>query len=299
MFTRIKELLIGSPLPTHLLKHERLDNIRALAAFSPDALSSIAYANQEIYLGLIVAGTVGLGFAFPIGLVITVLLAIVALSYRQTIHGYPSGGGSYAVAHKNLGTIPGLVTAAALMLGYILTAAVSITAGVAAIASAFPELLPYRVGLSLALLVLITLINLRGAREAGTLMAIPVYLFLITYLPLLVYGYILLVQDGPVAPILSPELGPQPVTPYLLLRTFSAGCTALTGIEAISNGVPAFRHPEARNAGRTLVAMAILMAILFAGSIGLTQYLGITVGPDETILSGLAERVLGRGAAYF
>jgi amino acid transporter len=191
MFSRIKELLIGSPLPTHLLKHERLDNIRALAAFSPDALSSIAYANQEIYLGLVVAGVAGLGLAFPIGLVITALLAIVAFSYRQTIQGYPSGGGSYVVAQKNLGTIPGLVTAGALMMGYILTAAVSITAGAAAITSAIPELWPHRVALSLAFLLLITLINLRGARESGTLMAIPVYLFLFAYLTMLAYGLII------------------------------------------------------------------------------------------------------------
>lgn len=299
MIGRIKEILIGSPLPTQLLKHERLDNVRALAAFSPDALSSIAYANQEIYLGLVVAGAAGLALAFPIGLVITLLLAIVAFSYLQTIHGYPSGGGSYVAARENLGTIVGLVTAAALMMGYILTAAVSITAGVAAIASAFPELWPYRVSLSLIFLLLITLINLRGARETGTIMAIPVYLFLSIYLPMLIYGLYISVRNGQAFPIMPLGLDTQPVTLYLLLRTFSAGCTALTGIEAISNGVPSFQPPESKNAGRTLIIMAILMVILFLGSISLTQYLGILPGPDETILSALAHRILGRGAAYF
>jgi len=299
MLNRIKELLIGSPLPTQLLKHERFDNIRALAAFSPDALSSIAYANQEIYLGLAVAGVAGLGLAFPIGLVITALLVMVALSYLQTIHAYPSGGGSYVVARENLGTMPGLIAAAALMIGYILTAAVSITAGVAAIASAFPELWPHRVAFSLGCLILITLINLRGARESGTLMSIPVYLFLFTYLPMLAYGLFILVRDGPASPVIPTNLDIQPVTLFLLLSTFSTGCTALTGIEAISNGVPSFHPPESKNAGRTLIAMAILMVILFLGSVSLTQYLGITASTDETILSGLAHRIFGRGVAYF
>lgn len=190
MLSRIKHLLLGPPLPTQKLMHERLNKIRALAAFSPDALSSIAYANQEIYLGLVVAGSAGLSLSLPIGLAITGLLILVALSYFQTIHGYPSGGGSYIVARANLGTVPGLVAAAALLMDYLLTAAVSLTAGVAAIASAFPVLWPYRVPLSLLLLLVITLANLRGLRETGTLMAIPVYLFLFTYLPMLAYGLV-------------------------------------------------------------------------------------------------------------
>ena len=178
MASLIKHLLIGSPLPTQKLADVRLNKVRALAAFSPDALSSIAYANQEIYLGLVVAGSAGLAFSFPISLVITTLLILVALSYFQTIHAYPSGGGSYTVARENLGTLPGLITAAALLIGYLLTAAVSLTAGVAELASAFPSLWPYRIPLALLLLFIIAVLNLRGAQEAGAWMAVPVYLFL-------------------------------------------------------------------------------------------------------------------------
>src|SRR5512139_1401869 len=175
MLSKLKSVLIGSPLPTHLLAEKKLNKIRALAAFSPDALSSIAYANQEIYLGLVVAGSAGLMLAWPIGLAIIAILVIVAISYNQTIHAYPSGGGSYIVAHANLGTTPGLIAAAALLIDYVLTAAVSLTAGVAAIASAFPVLWPYRVALSLVLLAAITVLNLRGMRETGTALSIPVY----------------------------------------------------------------------------------------------------------------------------
>jgi amino acid transporter len=185
---RIRDILIGPPLPTQHIVHKRLNKIRALAAFSADALSSVAYANQEIYLGLVVAGAAGFSLAFPIALAITGLLVLVALSYFQTIHGYPSGGGSYTVARENLGTLPSLIAAAALMMDYVLTAAVSLTAGVAAIASAFPVLWPYRVELALLMLLVITLLNLRGLRETGTAMAVPVYLFLFTFLPMLAWG---------------------------------------------------------------------------------------------------------------
>ena len=196
MLSRIKNALIGSPLPTQQLGEKRLNKVRALAAFSPDALSSIAYANQEIYLGLVVAGSAGLVLALPIGLAITALLAIVAISYYQTIQGYPSGGGSYVVARENLGTVAGLVAAAALLIDYLLTAAVSLTAGVEAIASAFPSLYNARVLIALVLLLFITIANLRGLRETGTIMSIPVYLFLFTYLPMLVYGMITLFRKG-------------------------------------------------------------------------------------------------------
>jgi amino acid transporter len=298
MIGRLKQWVIGSPLPTHLLSEARLNKIRALAAFSPDALSSIAYANQEIYLGLIIAGSAGLALALPIGLAITGLLVMVAISYMQTIQAYPSGGGSYVVARDNLGHAPGLVAAAALLIGYLLTAAVSLTAGVAAIASAFPALWPYRSLLALVFLTIITLANLRGMRETGTLMAVPVYLFLFTYLPLLAYGALNLALGGPVNLAAAAPRAVTPLTTYLVVHAFATGCTALTGIEAISNGVPAFKSPEPKNATLTLIVMAILMAILFVGSIGLTQYLAIVAGPDETILSALARRLLGDGPAY-
>jgi len=298
MFCRLRNLLIGHPLPTQQLADQRLNKIRALAAFSPDALSSIAYANQEIYLGLVVAGSAGLLLAWPIGLTITGLLILVALSYRQTITGYPSGGGSYAVARANLGTLPGLVAAAALLVGYLLTAAVSLTAGIEALASAVPILWSYRVPAALGLLFIVMLLNLRGLRETGTLMALPVYFFVVTYLLMLAYGGIRLLIDGPgsVAAVAPPAVAP--LTTMLVLRTFSAGCTALTGIEAISNGVPVFREPAARNAQRTLVVMALLMGALFVGSIGLTQSLAVVAGPEETVLSALARRLLGGGPAH-
>ena len=298
MLTRIRQLLIGPPLPTLQLGVERLNKVRALAAFSPDALSSIAYANQEIYLGLVVAGGAGLALSLPTALVIVAVLFLVALSYFQTIPAYPSGGGSYVVARENLGTLAGLIAASALLIGYLLTAAVSLSAGVEAVASAYPVLWPYRVVLALVLLLIITLLNLRGLRETGTLMSIPVYLFLGAFFAMLGYGLVraLVGNLGAGSAVVPPAT--VPVSTVLVLRAFAAGCTALTGIEAISNGVPAFQPPESRNAGRTLIVMAVLMALLFAGSVGLTQALGIVSGPDETVVSALARRLLGSSALY-
>jgi amino acid transporter len=297
MLDRIKHLLIGPPLPTQQLAERKLNKIRALAAFSPDALSSIAYANQEIYLGLVVAGSAGLALSLPIGAAIAGLLTIVALSYFQTVHGYPSGGGSFIVARENLGTLPGLIAGSALLIGYVLTAAVSLTAAVAEIASAIPSLWPYRVELALLLLLIITLLNLRGPRETGTLMAIPVYGFLVVFFAMLGIGLARLLAQGPGSLIAAPP-PTEALTPFLILHTFSAGCTALTGIEAISNGVPAFQPPEAKNAGRTLIVMAVLMGLLFVGSVGLTQWLAVIAGPEETILSALTRRVLGDGPVH-
>ena len=298
MINRIRILIIGPPLPTQQLAHERLNKFRALATFSPDALSSIAYANQEIYLGLFMAGSAGLSLAWPMGLAITALLVIVALSYYQTIAGYPSGGGSYVVARENLGILPSLIAGAALLIDYVLTAAVSITAGIAAIASAFPTLWPYRVFISLTILLVITLLNLRGLRETGTLMAFPVYLFILAYLPMLGYGLLYGLTQGPFSLAEVAPAATHPLTFFLVLRTFSAGCTALTGIEAISNGVPAFQSPESKNAQRTLLVMTLIMGLLFVGSLGLTQSLAVIAGPHETILSALARRLLGNGPAY-
>lgn len=300
MINRIKYAIIGSPLPSEMLSEKRLNKIRALAAFSPDALSSIAYANQEIFLGLAAAGAAGLSLQFPIALSITFLLAVVALSYAQTIRGYPSGGGSYVVARDNLGKYPGLVAGAALLLDYVLTAAVSLTAGVEAIASAFPVLWGYRVWLALALLGLIMLLNLRGLRESGTVMMVPVYLFLVSFAGMLIAGFVRAAFVG--APASMTAAAPVPIQPLsilLIMHAFSAGCTALTGIESISNGVPAFQPPEWLNARKTLVVMALLMGFLFLGSMGLTQFFAVTAGPQETILSALARRLLGNGVFYY
>lgn len=300
MINPLKYLIIGSPLPSTMMAEKRLNKVRALAAFSPDALSSVAYANQEIFLGLAVAGAAGLTYQFPIALGITLLLGIVALSYAQTIRGYPSGGGSYVVARENLGTYPGLVAGGALLLDYILTAAVSLTAGVAAISSAFPEVWPYRVWVALGLLTAIALLNLRGIRESGTVMAVPVYLFLFTFGGMIFYGLIrAVIQGSPTPHAVTAPPAVEPLSLFLIMHAFSAGCTALTGIEAISNGVTAFQVPEWVNARKTLIVMACLMAFLFSGSIGLTQYFGIVADSHETILSALARQLLGTGPGYF
>ena len=287
------------PLPTHHLELRTLSKIQALAAFSPDALASIGYADQEIYLGLVIAGSVGLSLAFPIALTITGLLALLAVSYYQIIQSYPSGGGSYTVARTTLGTHSGLVAAAALIVNYLLNVAVSLTTGVDAIASAFPYLWPYRVVLSLLLLAAITLLNLRGIRETGIIMAVPVYLFLLAYLPMLGYGAVRLSLQPPSLLASTAPPASQPMSTFLLLYTFSTGCTAMTGIEAISNGVPSFRSPQTKNAGQTMLIMALLMGVLFLGSVGLTQVLGVVAGPQETILSALARRLVGNGTTYF
>ncbi|HUO41818.1 MAG TPA: APC family permease [Methylomirabilota bacterium] len=291
--------MIGkSKLPPAELGQKRVSKLEGLAAFSPDALASIGYADQEVYLGLVIAGSVGLAYALPIALAISGLLAILAVSYYQVVQKFPSGGGSYEVARTTLGTVPGLVAAAALIVNYLLNVSVSLTTGVDAIASAFPQLWPHRVVLSLVLLGAITALNLRGMRESGIVMAIPVYIFLFAYLPMLGYGGLRLSLGGviPLTPLARSPL--QPLTTALLLHTFSTGCTAMTGIEAISNGVPSFRPPETKNAGQTMIVMALLMGTLFLGSIGLIQYLAVIAGPQETILSALAHRLLGNSIAY-
>ena len=266
---------------------------------SPDALSSIAYANQEIFLGLVVAGAAGLAFSWYIALAIAALLAVLALSYSQTIRAYPSGGGSYTVARENLGVNFGLVAAAALMTDYVLNVAVSVTAGVAAAASAFPMLWPYRTFLSLGLLAVVTLANLRGLRESGAIMTVPVYFFLAMYLSMIAAGIFRAAVQGPGSFTATAPPAALPVTLFLVLHTFSAGCTALTGVESISNGVPVFKPPESKHANQTMAAMAILMGILFMGTTGLTQYLAVVAGSEETILSALAHSIWGSGALYF
>ncbi|MBI4316703.1 MAG: APC family permease, partial [Chloroflexi bacterium] len=294
----LRELLIGPPISSKRMGDERLSNFRALAALSPDALSSIAYANQEIFLGLVVAGAAGLAYSWYIALAIAVLLAVLALSYTQTIQAYPSGGGSYTVARENLGVNVGLVAAGALMTDYVLNVAVSVTAGVAAAASAFPGLWPHRTLLSLVLLAIVTLANLRGLRESGTIMTVPVYFFLAMYLVLIAVGVVRAVVEGPGSFTVTAPLPTGAVTLFLILHTFSAGCTALTGVESISNGVPIFKSPESKHANQTMFAMAILMGVLFIGTTGLTQYFAVVAGPGETILSALTRRIWGSGVPY-
>jgi amino acid transporter len=302
MLTGARRLLLGSPLPTAEEVHQRLTKVKALAVFSSDALSSVAYATEEILLVLVVAGAAALRLSLPIALVIAVLLAIVAISYYQTIHGYPSGGGAYIVAYDNLGVWPGLIAAAALLIDYVLTVAVSITAGIAAITSAFPALLPFRVELCLLAIAGITWANLRGVRESGTLFAIPTYGFVLIFLTLIVVGLTRLITGtlslAPAQTIPIVGHGTQALTLFLILRAFASGCTALTGIEAISNGIPAFQKPEADNAGKTLVAMAALLTTMFLGITFLARSLGVVPTEHETIVSQIGRQVFGYGPLY-
>ncbi|MDH4135627.1 MAG: APC family permease [Anaerolineae bacterium] len=302
MLANVRHLLFGSPLSTAEEAHERLTKVKALAVFSGDALSSVVYAPEEILLMLVVAGSAALGLSLPIAVAIVVLLVIVATSYYQTIHGYPSGGGAYIVAYDNLGVWPGLIAAAALLTDYVLTAAVSVTSGVAAVTSVFPGLLPYRVTLSLLAIAFITWANLRGVRESGTLFAIPTYSFVFIFLILIVVGLVRLVT-GTFSPVPAQTIpvvgqGTKALTLFLILRAFAAGCTALTGVEAISNGIPAFQKPEAKNAGKTLIAMAALLAVMFLGITFLARSLSVVPVEDETVVSQIGRQVFGHGLLY-
>ncbi|MFB0536795.1 MAG: APC family permease [Anaerolineae bacterium] len=302
MLANVRHLLLGSPLSTAEEAHERLTKVKALAVFSGDALSSVVYAPEEILLMLVVAGSAALGLSLPIALAIVVLLVIVATSYYQTIHGYPSGGGAYIVAYDNLGVWPGLIAAAALLTDYVLTAAVSVTSGVAAVTSVFPGLLSYRVTLSLLAIVFITWANLRGVRESGTLFAVPTYSFVFIFFMLIVVGLARLttgtlsLASAQTIPVVG--RGTQALTLFLILRAFASGCTALTGVEAISNGIPAFEKPEADNAGRTLIAMAALLATMFLGITFLARSLSVVPVENETIVSQIGRRVFGHGPLY-
>ncbi len=295
----VKRLLVGAPMLRAQARHERLSKAVALPVFSSDALSSVAYATEEILLVLVTAGAAAMHLAIPVAVAIAALLAIVALSYQQTIHAYPSGGGSYIVSRANLGANVGLVAAAALMIDYVLTVAVSVAAGVAAVTSAVPALRAHRVALAVISIVVIALANLRGVRESGRIFAVPTYLFIGTFTVLLAGGFLQLVRGS-----LPPFGGPPPavttaLTGFLVLRAFASGCTALTGVEAISNGVPAFREPEAQNAAVTMRWMAGILAALFLGITVLAYAFGVVPSEDETVASLLARQLFGRGAFYY
>jgi len=294
--------LIGRPLPTADAPHQRIGKAVGLAVFGADALSSIAYAPQEMLVILAAAGTQALMYAFPISLVITVLLAIVTVSYQQTIHAYPNGGGAYTVVKENLGITPALVAGAALLTDYTLLAAVATSSGVAQIVSAFPTLFPYRVWLAVFLLVLIAIANLRGVRESGNTFAAPTYFFLAMTTLMVVVGFIKYLS-GTLGVVVDPPpmetLYTEPLTLFLLLRAFSNGTTALTGVECISNGVTAFKEPRARNAALTMVWMSTLLGVLFVGVTYLLGVIGAVPSESETVISQLARTVFAnRGLLY-
>ena len=296
----LKRFLVGAPLPTAQSRHERLGKATALAVFASDPLSSVAYATEEILLVLTLAGSAALSYSLPIGVAIAVLIAIVVSSYRQTIRAYPQGGGAYIVARENLGTVPALVAGAALLTDYVLTVSVSVAAGVAAVTSAFPALFPYRVVLGVLAVAAIAVGNLRGVRESGKLFAAPTYLFVGSLLAMLVYGSAGAIFNFlPEAPYEPHRPGLEGVGLILLLRAFSSGCAALTGVEAVSNGVQAFKPPEADNARTVMTWLGVIAIVLFLGTTYLAYDFGLTPKADETIVSQLARRLFGTGVLYY
>ncbi len=298
--SRLKRLFVGSPLPTAQSRHERLAKSTALAVFASDALSSVAYATEEILLVLVLAGTAALSYSIPISIAIAVLIAIVVSSYRQTIRAYPQGGGAYIVSKDNLGVPAGLVAGAALLIDYVLTVAVSVAAGIAALTSAVPLLFPYRAWLCVAAVVAVAVANLRGIRESGKIFAAPTYLFIGSFGVLIVYGGLGAVLDFlPEAPYQRHPPGLEGVGLFLFLRAFASGCTALTGVEAVSDGVPAFKRPEAHNARIVLTWLGVILIVLFLGITFLAYDFGIAPRREETVVSQLARHVFGGGALYF
>lgn len=315
MLNKLKRLIVGKALRSEQAVHERLTKKVALAVFSSDALSSTAYATEEILLVLATAVAFGqanaFGYVIPVSIGIAVLLAIVTISYRQTIHAYPTGGGAYIVAKENLGTVPGLVAGASLLVDYVLTVSVSISAGVAAITSAaqgtsFAWISEHKVAIGLFFIGLICVANLRGVRESGALFAAPTYAFLVSFLFMIGYGLIYyLLYDGVATPPhddsvkLAEGYAPQALTVFLLLGAFSNGCSALTGVEAISNGVQAFKRPEAKNASKTLLAMALLLGAMFIGTSVLAYLFGVHPHEDETVISQFARHIFTGGMGWF
>ncbi|MCL6566446.1 MAG: APC family permease [Acidobacteriia bacterium] len=297
MLPRVKRFLLGSPLRTTELHEQKLSKKAALTVFASDNLSSNAYATEEILLVLMAAPAL-LHYAFPISICIVALLTIVVLSYGQLIRAYPSGGGAYTVAKENLGVGAGLVAAAALLIDYILTVAVSVAAGVAAIVSAFPVLLPYRTLLGALAIAILTLVNLRGARESARAFAPPVYTFLVTIYALILVGLYRSGEASGAPPVTAPGDAPnlsQLALIFLLCRAFAHGCVALTGVEAISNGVQAFQPPVVRNAQITMYIMAVILGSLFLGLSYLATEFRILPKLDgsETVVSQIARQVFG------
>jgi amino acid transporter len=296
----VKKLFVGSPLATAQARHERLTKSSALAVFSSDALSSVAYATEEILLVLVLAGSVALGYSIPIGIAIVVLIAVVVSSYRQTILAYPQGGGAYIVTKDNLGTLPGLVAAGALLIDYVLTVAVSVAAGVAALTSAFPLLYDYRMLLGVLFIAGIATVNLRGLRESSNLFAVPTYLFIVSFSGMLAYGIVRWIAGWEAPPPPPAHLTmSQDLTIFLVLRAFASGCAALTGVEAVSDGVPAFKPPEARNARIVLAWLGVILITLFIGITFLARHYQVTPRLEETVVSQLARLIFGGGLLYY
>ena len=304
MPSRVKNVFLGDPLHNELSRHQRLSNAIALAVFSSDAISSVAYATGEIILVLSLAGAAFLHLTWPIAIAIGALLIVVAISYRQTIRAYPSGGGSYIVARENLGDFAGLVAGASLLVDYVLTVAVSIASGTAAITSAFPRLLPWTVPICLFFVAILAVGNLRGVKESGALFSGPTFAFIGLMLFMIAWGFVVVVTKGSAAiqvpsarvPI---ESAAGTLTLFLLMRAFASGCAAMTGVEAIANGVQAFREPVSKNAAKTLTWMAGILLVLFLGISWLAVTAGVRNIEAETVISQISRQLFGTGLLYY
>ena len=302
VLSQVKRFVVGEPIPSHLAHHERLSRFTGLAVLSSDPLSSVAYATEEILRVLILVGVGTLSLATPIAFVIAIILAVVVFSYRQTIYAYPGGGGAYIVSRDNLGEMPALIAAAALLIDYVLTVAVSIAAGVAAMTSAFPAWHIGRVEMALGFVAILMLGNLRGIRESGRIFALPAYFFVVSLLLLIAVGAwrAFVGAIAPVAPVAPIPAAGETLTLFLLLTAFSNGCTAMTGVEAVSNGVPAFKPPEAKNAAATMLMMAVIAITMFTGITLLAHAYQVMPSEQETVISQIARGVFGgRGLPYF
>jgi len=305
MFGAIKRFFIGDPLATAHEIHERLSNWTALAVFGSDALSSVAFATEEILFVLILAGSQALYLSVPVAATVVLLLFILVFSYNQTVHAYPDGGGAYRVASENLGRGPGLMAAAALLIDYTLNAAVCASAGAAALISALPNLEFLRVYFAIGIIIAVAMINLRGVKESGFIFAIPIYFFIATMATLILTGLFQLFTGSLVTMTVqqSVEVGAteslQTVTFFLLLRAFASGCTALTGVEAISNGVKAFKPPEPDNASKTLRMLGLCLAFIFIGVTFLAYKINVQPNHTETVISQVASTIYGRNILYY
>lgn len=298
--SKLRRFLIGSPLLSSHSHHELIPKWKALAVLSSDALSSTAYATEEIIIPLSMAGIAfATTWSLPIALAILALMIIITISYRQTIQAYPNGGGAYIVAKENLGTGAGLVAGAALLIDYVLTVSVSVSAGVENLISAFPQMASVQVYTCIWIILLIMVLSLRGVGESSTIFAVPTYLFIFSIFALIVVGIFRGPTDGYVVIKDAVSENLPDIGIILMLRAFSSGCTALTGIEAISNGIPIFRHPQSKNANRTLVTMVVILGTLFAGITYLVNHLGITHIEGTTMISSLAKSIFGNSFFYY
>jgi len=291
--------LLGRPLPSSAQQHERLTKTAAIGAFGLDALSSVAYGPDEILYVLVLAGTAGVAFDIPIAVAITLLLAIVVISYRQTIHAYPNGGGSFTVASRNLGRTAGLIAAGSLMVDYLTTVAVSVTAGVAALIAFAPAINPYRVVIDVVAIVALIIINLRGVREAGAAFILPTYVFVISLAGLVLYAAFRVATGNPPHQLHTIPAASEGVSLFLVLRAFAGGCTAMTGVEAIANGVPAFEPPESRNAARTLTVLACLLGALFLGVALLGRSIGAVPNDQANVIAQIGQAVAPNSPLFY